>query len=1031
MKELFSEYINAISGKFSREQTSEMGYRKEFETLLEGVFDSLGVKEIDHDAKAKKGNKPDFAVLKNSIPIVYLEVKDIGVSLDKIEKSEQMTRYFGYSNLVLSDYVEFRFYRNGIKYEDSIKIGEVNLKNRSITALPDNFEHLRKTLLDFATSHREPIKSGEHLAKIMGGKGQRIRDNIKQFLNQDHGSNEELEKVYESIQKLLVHDLEVETFADMYAQTLVYGLFVARYYDESAENFSRQEARDLIPASNPFLQGFFDHIAGPKFDKRLSFIVDELCEIFRHADVKLLMEQYFKEDLWGKKHVGPDPVIHFYEDFLKEYDQELRKKMGAYYTPMPVVDFIVKSVDQIIQKDFGLSKGLADTEKLPNGLHRVQILDPATGTGTFLGEVIKNIYSKFTDQKGRWASYVHHDLLPRLHGFELMMAPYTIAHLKISLELQKTGFKYFNETKSGKARLGIYLTNSLEEGFTNDGTLFSFGLAESIAEESKAATEIKNNKPIMVVLGNPPYSAVSSNKMADYLVEKYKVEPSGNIRLKERKNWLNDDYVKFISFAENLVSKNSEGVLAYITNNGFIDNPTFRGMRWHLLKTFDDIYIIDLHGNAKKKEKSPDGGRDENVFNIMQGVSINIFVKKNKDKKDFGSVYHVDLYGKREDKFDFLDKNNLRSINWEKIETTLPNLFFAAKGNIKDREEYEHGFLIASHTGDSDGLFLKNSCGVVTMGDSFIVDENKDILMKRVSDFLNNNISEIDLKTKYELGKNYAKWVVENKKNIKTDDNKVIKYSYRPFDDRFTIFDKNLIWRIREDVMKDVPVNDFSMVFEKLSSNYQPVGIYLSKNIIDCHLTGGQSYIGNLYSLDNNNEKKLNLNPKILDKIEKIVGKTLPEDIFDYVYASLHSPTYRNKYKEFLRIDFPRVPYPRDRKQFESLVKLGKEMRELHLMESRKIDDTNVSYPEAGEDIVEKAVWKDEKVYINKNQYFGGVPEVAWNFYIGGYQPAQKWLKDRKGRILTNQDIEHYQKIIMVLLETSKIMGEVDKILSF
>ncbi len=420
-----------------------MGYRTDFENLLKGIFDSINVKRIDHDARAKQGNKPDFVVLKGDVPILYIEAKDIGISLDKVEKSEQMARYFGYANLVLTDYVEFRFYRNGLRYEESIKIAYYDIKARTITPIPENYEHVSKSLIDFTQTQKEPIKSGEHLAKIMGGRAQRIRDNIRHFFTTDSNDYIDIKQVYETVKKLLVHDLTTETFADMYAQTLVYGLFVARYYDKSPDNFTRQEARDLVPASNPFLGHFFDHISGRNFDKRLAYIVDELCEVFSHADVKELMKQYFKDDLWGKEHMGPDPVIHFYEDFLEEYDPGLRKKMGAYYTPLPVVRFIVRAVDSILEKDFGLQRGLADTSKNSAGIHRVQVLDPAVGTGTFISAVIRIIFERIKKEKqdGTWTSYVHHDLLPRIHGFELMMAPYTIAHLKLSMAFKETGFK--------------------------------------------------------------------------------------------------------------------------------------------------------------------------------------------------------------------------------------------------------------------------------------------------------------------------------------------------------------------------------------------------------------------------------------------------------------------------------------------------------------------------------------------------------------------------------------------------------------
>jgi hypothetical protein len=442
-KDIVQNYLNAISAKFTHEETSEIGYRADFELLLKGIFESIKVTRFDHDAKAKQGNKPDFVVIKDDIPILYIETKDIGISLDKIEKSEQMTRYFGYTNLVLTDYTEFRFYRNGIRYVEPIIVASYDKNTRTLCPLPESFENLAKTLIDFTQSHKEPIKSGSHLAKVMGGKAQRIRENIRRFLNNQSADNTQLLKVYETIKKLLVHDLSIESFADMYAQTLVYGLFVARFYDETQSSFSRQEARDLIPKSNPLLQHFFDHILGTNFDDRLEHIVSELCEVFSHADVERLMQDYYQKDLFGNEHKGPDPVIHFYEDFLSEYDPILRKKMGAYYTPLPIVEFIVKSVDEVLKRDFALSKGLADTSKLPNGKHRVQVLDPATGTGTFISAVISHIYKNFIGQEGRWYPYVLHELLPRIHGFELMMAPYTIAHLKLGLAFKKNRLQIF------------------------------------------------------------------------------------------------------------------------------------------------------------------------------------------------------------------------------------------------------------------------------------------------------------------------------------------------------------------------------------------------------------------------------------------------------------------------------------------------------------------------------------------------------------------------------------------------------------
>src|SRR5665648_77244 len=954
MQNIFNNYIQSISSKFSHAETSEMGYRADFEILLKDIFESINVKRVDHDPKARQGNKLDFIVINKHVLILYIEAKDIGVSLNKVEKSKQMARYFGYTNLVLTDYLEFRFYRNGLSYEEPIKIASYNLKNRIITPLSQNYEQAAKTLLDFTQSQKEPIKSGKHLSKIMGGKAQRIRDNIRHFLLSDSAQNKELVHIYKAIKKMLVHDLTIDTFSDMYAQTLVYGLFVARYYDDSPNTFTRQEARDLVPASNPFLQHFFDHIAGPNFDKRLSFIVDELCLVFQHADTKKLIEEYMGD---------ADPVIHFYEDFLKEYDSALRKKMGAYYTPLPVVNFIIRSVDYILQKDFNLPNGLADTSKLPNNKHRVQILDPAVGTGTFISATIRTIYKRLKKQgqEGRWPSYVHNDLLPRLHGFELMMAPYTIAHLKLSLAFKKTGFWKFHR------RLGIYLTNSLEQSEAQQN-LLSFGFAESIAEEAREADKIKRETPIMVVIGNPPYSVSSSNKgeWIQNLIKDYKTG------LNERNiQPLSDDYIKFIRFAEHFIEKNKSGIVAMITNNSFIDGIIHRQMRKHLLETFDEIYILDLHGNSKKKEKAPDGGKDENVFNIMQGVSISIFVRRAEDKKGLGKVYHAELYGKREDKFKALNESDIGTIKWQKLNYKEPYYFFVPKDF---RLESEPLFSLLD-------LFKNCSIGIV-FGDK------QKFLSFVPTDFLDNTIL---------VG---------------------------AFDNRYTKYSKEL-QRARQKTMDHMyySKDNIALLVAKQSKNTL---VFVSNQIVSKHTLTDSTYTLPLYLNAEDGSKVVNLKKEIVDELEKIVGKVSPEDIFDYIYAILHSPNYRKKYKEFLKIDFPRVPYPKDAKTFKKLVAFGAELRSLHLLESPKVNKFITTYPITGSDTVEKLAYENGKVFINTEQYFGNVSEVAWNFYIGGYQPAQKWLKDRKKRVLKNTDIEHYQKIIVALTETDRIMKEID-----
>lgn len=1009
-------FIQKIIETYNSGHATEHSYRP----ALQELFEKITELKVHNEPKRSEFGAPDFVFTKGKTVIAYAEAKDIYVSLDEIEKSEQMTRYYGYSNIILTNGLDFRFYRNAAPYGESVVIGKLN--KEGVEIFEGQFQLLTDTIGAFIKESKEPIKSGTVLSKVMAGKARRIRDNVKKFLEDEKNpKNENLLGVYEVIKKLLLADLNHTKFADMYAQTIVYGLFVARYYDKTTENFSRQEARDLVPVSNPFLRHFFDHIAGSSFDPRIEYIVNELCEEFAHADVQAIVHNYYKVD----KDSSRDPIIHFYEDFLQEYDSAERKKMGVFYTPLPVVRFIVRTVDDILKKEFDLQQGLADASKIDilkeiQGkrhkvpVHKVQVLDPATGTGTFLNEAILHIRKSFEGQDGRWSSYVNSDLLPRMHGFELMMASYTIAHLKLSTTIAETGAKMEN------TRLGVYLTNSLEKAEIEEKTLFDIGLGKAITEESNQANKVKNELPIMVVMGNPPYSVSSQNKgeWIQDLIKEYKKD------LNERKINLDDDYIKFTRLSESLIEKNGSGIVAMITNNSFIDGVTHRQMRKHLLETFDSIYIIDLHGNSKKKEKSPDGGKDENVFNIMQGVSINIFVKKEGKKKGLGEVYHTELYGKREDKFEILNNGGIENIKWNKLKYSEPYYFFVPK-DFSENVEYEKGFRV-------DELFKEYNSGVKTDRDELFIDNSsidlgnriKKLLVGDYDDAFSNNYRVVDSGS-YKLtekikGKDFAN---ENIQEIQ----------YRPFDYRWIYYDAKIISRPGFNIFKHTfaKKNILFCTSRSIPQNQEFDRVLVSRDIIDIHSASDQTYVFPLFLFADDGSRVPNLKKEIVDSIEKIVGKTIPEDIFDYIYAVLHSLNYREKYKEFLKIDFPRVPYPKNKNLFETLVALGEELRELHLLESPKLKNLITTFPEAGSDTVEVKYpkYKDGKVYINEKQYFGGVPEIAWSFYIGGYQPAHKWLKDRQGRVLSSEDLNHYQKMIVALAETERIMNEISKIL--
>ncbi len=1036
-EEAIASYLAEVSAQLATGHAAEHAYRPALKQLVE----SFGGNTAVNDPKRSEHGAPDFVFLRDSnenVRLGHAEAKDIGVNLDKIEKTEQLTRYSGYAKLFLTDYLEFRFYRSG-KHQVTIRIADV--QDGKVVPHTERFAALASELDAFLASRPLEITDGAHLANVMGASARRIRENAGWMLagNGRAEDGDELRRIYGLIKELLVHDLDEERFADMYAQTLVYGLFAARYNDPSPDDFTRQEARDLVPASNPFLRQFFDHIAGAQFVARLAHIVDELCEVFAVSSVREIVHRHLVQpSLTGEPTDEMDPIIHFYEDFLKAYDPVQRKKMGAYYTPLPVVRFMVRMVDKLLKEEFGLADGLADTsktkkkvvrgdKKVEHEFHKVQILDPAVGTATFLNEIIKFVAAGFEGQEGRWPSYVKEDLVPRLHGFELMMAPYTVAHLKLGLTLRESGVEDFG------GRLGVYLTNTLEEAANMPQTLFHFGLADAVAQEAVQAGEIKNERPIMVVIGNPPYAGISSNEteFANALIDKYKVEPGGKVKLQERKHWLNDDYVKFVAFAEEMISRNGSGIVAMITNHGYLDNPTFRGMRWRLTQTFDSIYVIDLHGNAKKKEVAPDGGKDQNVFDIQQGVAIMFGVvtgEKKKGKPMVASVDHAEVWGTRRSKFAQLVGNE---IDWSPIELAAPMFVFAGT-NFEGLAEYEQGVSVAD-------LFPVNVTGIVTARDSVVIDTDPDALSSRIERFKDLSISDDETRSRLFAGKKAGKYLagdsrgwqlVEARRRIQSEDTDdcIQRVSYRPFDDRYIYYSPSMVDWPRLDVMPHFlrGVN-LGLVAPRL--NKEQPGAFVTQNIIGHKLFCAYD-INNVFPLYLHAEggsRTPNLDPdKLRELTANLSAKPEPEDVLDYCYGVLHSPAYREKYKEFLKTDFPRVPVAKDDAQWNHFVTHGRRLRELHLMTSTESQKLITKYPVTGSDEVDKPRFEDGKVFINATQYFDGVPEVAWSFYIGGYQPARKWLKDRKGRKLTSDDILHYQRIVTVLTLTDQIMREID-----
>lgn len=1100
------EYVDHLNKQYQTGRAREHSYRSDLQTLLSTLLPQI---LVTNEPSRSEVGAPDYILTKGNIPVGYIEAKDIGDGdLDgKKKNKEQFNRYkSGLPNLVFTDYLDFHFYKDG-ELTTTVRIAEV--VDGVIVAKSENFETFEHLIKDFAQQVSQTIRSSSRLSKMMAGKARILADVIEKALNADEESqknqvnsaaNNTLREQLTAFQNVLIADIKPKEFGDIYAQTIAYGMFAARLHDPTLETFSRQEAAELIPKSNPFLRKLFQYIAGYDLDDRIIWIVDGLADIFRATDVEGLLKNF------GTSTQQHDPIIHFYETFLAEYDPKLRKSRGVWYTPEPVVNFIVRAVDDILKDEFGLKDGLADTSKTKikvkvpthdkrhkkgmveeeREVHRVQILDPAAGTGTFLAEVIKQIYAKFEGQQGIWTKYVEQHLIPRLNGFEILMASYAMGHLKLDLLLQETGY---NASDSGATnqRFKIYLTNSLEEHHPDSGTLF----ANWLSEEANEANHIKRDTPVMVVMGNPPYSGESSNKgkWIMNLMEDYKKEYTGE-KLKEHNiKFVNDDYVKFIRYGQSLIDKNQEGILAYITNHNFLNNPTFRGMRWSLTNSFNYIYLLDLHGNSFRGEVIPDNiAKDENVFDIRTGVSIIIAIKRKKDESK-AKIKLVDLYGTRKDKYQFLFDNDIKNIKFKNIELNKPNFYFK-KFNQTLKTSYQEGLSIVD-------IFKIYSLGVLTKNDSVCISQSKSELKKILTDF--KELNENDLRLKYNIKLDTRDWKLSNAirdviDNESENEKFIKRIAYRPFDDRFTFISgesKGFIAYPQNKISGPIQrESNLGLIVTRQLASLPFYHTFLTNKISEqCYMSGRSREGGTVFplyiypeesgqqTLDGKPERVPNLDKKILKDIEKKLGlKFVPEkaehdvkktqsskkilkqvqddgggvqddestfapiDLLDYIYAMLHSPAYREKYKEFLKIDFPRVPYPEDKTKFWELVELGGKLREIHLLESEAVEKFITTYPIGGDNVVRNRLTKNEpgfiidegkevgKVWINEDQYFDNVPETAWEFYIGGYQPAQKWLKDRRDRELSIDDIRHYQKIIVALTETDRIMKLIDEV---
>ncbi|AFN73993.1 Adenine specific DNA methyltransferase [Melioribacter roseus P3M-2] len=1031
MKSLIEEYLKNLTKSLDKGDAREESYYKHLENLIIEFATLKEIKNVDVTILPKKteAGNPDFRIWDGKNHITgYIEAKEPSVTnLDYIEDTEQLRRYLStFPNVILTNFYEFRLYRDGERIKQAM-IGRPVIAKKLKTAPPVEQVKDFEELLELFFSYSLPkVQSAQTLAVELAKRTRFLRDEIISLEMEESGAEKgkkEQNKIagfYEAFKKYLIASLTEKQFADLYAQTITYGLFAAR--TRASDEFNRKLAFDYIPHTIGILRDVFRFISLEDPPKSLEIIVDDISEILNVADVYKILREYH-----GK---GKDPLIHFYETFLATYDPEVRERRGVYYTPEPVVNYIVRAIHSILKSRFQLNDGLASEE--------VKLLDPAGGTLTFPAEAIKLAAEEFKSKygKGGLHAWIQKHILSNYHAFELMMAPYAIGHLKIGLIFEELGYKMKDDE-----RFKLYLTNTLEMEEISQTEIPGIS---SLSEESHLAGKIKKEQPVLVILGNPPYSGISSNinEWTERLLKEdingaqsyYKVDGQP---LGEKKLWLQDDYVKFLRFAQWKIQTSGHGIVGMITNHSYLDNPTFRGMRQSLMKTFDEIYILDLHGNSLKKETAPDGGKDENVFDIRQGVAIALFIKNKKPGKT--KVFHADLYGLREKKYDWLDNNDFKKENYNEIKPVSPWYFFIPRYTSHIQEYLEWKRI--------DEIFPVNVTGIVTARDNLAIDFEKHSLKNKIMMFRNKDLPDEIVKEALKLKDNYQ-WKLSEQRKLFQKNNDWEKYFtkilYRPFDIRYIYYQDNIVFRTRPEVMRHMLEENIGLLTCRQLSSNKWFHALISKNIIDDSLisnrTKERTYVYPLYLYPDKEkndlfshhhvERKPNISDDIFNLLKSAYKrKPSPEEIIYYVYAVFYSNIYRETYSEFLKVDFPRVPFTTEYKLFKSMSKLGNELADLHLLKSKTLDKPIAKYQGSGSnDKIEKVIYKEEeqRIYINDEKYFEGVDPEVWNYQIGGYQVLSKYLKDRKGRIM--DDAPRYCRIVTALSRTIKLQKEIDEI---
>ena len=1062
MTEIINNYLNSI--KNMSEKDKEHTHRSALQILLNEIKDATGngrVKIVHEPNNDKEGRgAPDFRFEINSLILGYIENKRVNANLDEVIKSEQIKKYLELSdNIIITDYLRFiRIDKNG-NITSEVRLCELSeLKNYNKAFMQSKQLNLKEKanklfeIFKLFLSHKsKQINSAKEFANALAERTKLLKNSLLEM-----EGNERVKALYDIFKNTIYSKIDYADFCDNFAQTLTYSLFLAKL-NANGEKIDLYNLTKFIPKSFPLIRAMSKFLqdlkeVDDKNLKTIDWLLIEIVNINNNIDEKLIIEELnkFSLDKNLKLIMNKDPYMHFYETFLSYYNPELREKRGVYYTPQSVVDFIINSIDLILKKDFNKVKGFGDAL---NQKDSITLLDFATGTGTFLLDSFRKALSYYDKNS---AKYKPEELINKFYGFEFMIAPYTIAHLKLSQTLKEE----FNYTLDDNERLNIFLTNTLETINIKEEKE-KFSILVDLIKETELAQETKD-KNILIITGNPPYSGASANKgiFEEEIRSEYKdsleKEPlaiirNGKIEKEKNPKWLLDDYVKFIRFAEMKLNKQKEGgIFGFISNNSFLDNPTFRGMRYSLLKSFDKIYILDLHGNVRKKEISPDGSKDENVFDIMQGVSINIFVRysnsslrersrsnpnkidchaskearndniySNSDNSNLAKVYHYDLFGKREDKYKFLFDNNLDNIEWKELKFEAPFFLFIPQNKII-KSEYDRGISVKD-------MFRISNVGIVTSKDAVLIANGKEELENQILE----NYNEFDVSF-------------------------INIISYRPFDKRFIYYDDKKLERARKEVMEHFlnNKNNIGLVCDRGTKLQDISNIFISDKLIDLHLVGSGSYIFPLYIYDTENVRKIlreeneevggmfedikhfenkvrieNFTPKFRKFINEKYGEIKPEEILGYIYAILFHKEYRKKYLDFLKIDFPKIPFVESKDYFLKFAKLGEELYNLHLGNlkiQKEVGEPMFKDNKNKNEKIVKAIYNENEkdLFVNESLYFKNVDKEVWEYKIGGYQVLDKYLKSHKNE---NIDYEHFENMIKILTRSIEIEAEISK----